>query len=474
MIKKSIFSQLFIMTLSSILLSFLVLGCLLYNLMGSYLTEQKADDLSYVAENMASYTVTLARRNPGFTKEDYQISVDALSRSTDTMIMVLSPDGTVIAASTGHQSIVLPREFYADVMNGSRFRHFGTLGGVFNIPTLTVGVPIRFGDNAIVGGVFASLPIPEIHQLRSDIFRVMIMPFTVIMLVLLVIIYGVSRRLTKPLKTLKDAAKAIADGHLEQRVSLDVTNEIGELGDSFNKMADALQQQDVQRSDFIANISHDLRTPMTTITGFVEGILDGTIPPESQKNYLSIVLDETKRLSRLVTDLLDISKLEQGRFQIEKRNFDINEMIRLTIIKLEKRIMSKNIHLTVTFETENQRVWADKDAIQRVLTNLMDNAIKFTDENGFIDIASGTSDRNKVFVSIQNSGIGIEPENLAHVFERFYKSDKSRGLDKNGTGLGLFIVKNILTAHDETIWAESQPDAFTRFTFTLTPAQDEH
>ena len=165
--------------------------------------------------------------------------------------------------------------------------------------------------------------------------------------------------------------------------------------------------------------------------------------------------------------------MEQGEFPLEMREFDINEMIRLNIIKGEKRIMEKDIHLSIGFQTDNLRVFADRDAIQRVITNLMDNAIKFTDEGGFIDIRTGLSDKNKVFVSIQNSGIGIEEQDLKHIFDRFYKTDKSRSLDKNGAGLGLFIVKSIMMAHGENVWAESQPGEFTRFSFTLPPASKE-
>ena len=226
------------------------------------------------------------------------------------------------------------------------------------------------------------------------------------------------------------------------------------------------------RSSFIANVSHDLRTPMTTIIGFVEGIMDGTIPEEKRQWYLSIVLDESRRLSRIVTDLLDLSKLEQGSFNIEPREFDINELMRLSIIKFEKRITEKNISLTVGFETENMRVDADKDAIQRVITNLFDNAIKFTPEGGFIDVNTGVKD-GSAYVSIQNSGLGIEKKDLMHIFDRFYKSDKSRSLDKNGAGLGLYIVKSIIQAHGERVWAESEPGEFTRFSFTLAKANEK-
>ncbi len=470
MFKKSIFSQLFFYTMLAILFSFLVMGMLMYGLLGNYLTAHEEDDLTYVAESLANFTLDLAQRNPNYPKENYQMSIDALSRSSESFIAVLNQDGKLIASTSGYHPDEFPSEFYVGVMRGTSFRHVGTLGGVFNTTALTVGVPIRYGEEAILGGVFVSLPLPEIHQIRSGVLYIFLFSVSLVFLVALVIIYTMSARITRPLKTLNNASKAIADGHFERRVSLSEQNEIGELGDAFNKMADSIENLENMRRSFVANISHDLRTPMTTITGFVGGILDGTIPPEQQKHYLSIVLDETKRLSRLVTDLLDISKLEQGKFNLEIRELDINELIRLTIIKSEKRITDKNIQLTVNFESENQWVLADKDSIQRVLTNLLDNAIKFTEQDGFIDIRTGTGDKNKVFVSIQNSGTGIEKEDLKYVFDRFYKSDKSRSMNKNGTGLGLYIVKNIMKAHGETVWAESDPGAYARFNFTLEPS----
>jgi len=218
--------------------------------------------------------------------------------------------------------------------------------------------------------------------MRLDVLRIFLFSVALVLVVAMIIIYWVSLRITSPLKALNNAARDIAQGHFERRVSLDANMEISELVDSFNKMADSIEQLENMRSSFVANVSHDLRTPMTTITGFVQGILDGTIPPEKQNQYLSIVLDETKRLSRLVTDLLDVSKIEQGNYKPEMREFDINEMIRLSVIKLEKRITEKDIHLSIGFQTDNMRVMADKDSIQRVLTNLLDNAIKFTDEGG--------------------------------------------------------------------------------------------
>ena len=472
MFKKSIFSQTFFYTVFVVLFSFLVMGTLMYSMLGNYLLQSKEDSLTEVAESLSDFTVKLARHNVSYPKDNYQMNVDALSVSSESFIVVLDSHGKVIVTTSGYEAANIRKEYYENVINGQSVRFTDTFGGLFNTTTLTIGLPIRY-ENAILGAVFVSVPVPEINQVRYGIIQIFFFSASLVLAVALVVMYTLSLRITRPLKVLNNAAKAIAQGHWEQRVTIAEQNEIGELGDAFNKMADSIQQLENMRSSFVANISHDLRTPMTTITGFVEGILDGTIPPEKEKQYLSIVLDETKRLSRLVTDLLDLTKLEQGSFKFENKEFDINETIRLSVIKLEKRIMEKDIHLSIGFQTDNLRVFADRDAIQRVITNLMDNAIKFTDEGGFIDIRTGLSDKNKVFVSIQNSGIGIEEQDLKHIFDRFYKTDKSRSLDKNGAGLGLFIVKSIMMAHGENVWAESQPGEFTRFSFTLPPASKE-
>ncbi|MBQ2695763.1 MAG: HAMP domain-containing histidine kinase [Clostridia bacterium] len=471
MFKKSIFSQLFFYTTIAILFGFIVMGVLMYGLLGNYLSASKEGELFAIAESWADFTEKLALRTNTYERENYQMYIDALSHSTDTSVVVLNTDGRVMAATSNNTNFSIKREFYEDVMHGQKVQYVGTLGGLYETTSLTVGVPIHYNDeNAIIGGVFVSLAMPEINELRSGIIKIFLFAVSLVLIITLIIIFSTSSRITRPLKALNNASKAIADGHFERRVALTEQNEIGELGDSFNKMAESIEHLEDMRRNFIANVSHDLRTPMTTISGFVGGILDGTIPPEKHEQYLSIVLDETKHLSRLVTDLLDLSKLEQGNFNLEIRELNINELLRLSIIKSEKRITDKDIQLTVNFESDDQWVLADKDSILRVLTNLLDNAIKFTEPGGFMDIRTGMTDKNKVFVTIQNSGIGIDKDDLIHVFDRFYKSDKSRSLDKNGTGLGLYIVKNIIKSHGETIWVESEPDSYTRFNFTLTPA----
>jgi len=288
-------------------------------------------------------------------------------------------------------------------------------------------------------------------------------------LVSLIFSYILSRKITKPIKAIGDAAKAFSKGEFKERVKVSGRDEISKLSETFNKMADDLEKIENLRRSFVANVSHELRTPMTTIIGFIDGILDGTIPEDTHKDYLSIVLSESKRLSRLVSDLLDIVRMEEDEFKLDVSEFDINEMIRRLIIGFERRIEEKNISVNVNFSSHVCEVFADSDGISRVLTNLIDNAIKFTNDNGSIDINIKLA-KSDVVVTIRNSGDGILDIDRKHIFDRFYKADKSRGINRDGTGLGLYIVKNILYMHGRDIAMNSVAGEFTEFTFTLSIA----
>ncbi len=469
--RRSIFSQLFLATISVFVVSFIITGILLFGFLGKYLTVRYEKELTHTAEQVVNTTLRMADKPNGISAYGYTMYVESVASSTDTEIFVIDAEGTLIASSVSGYSGGIKREFTKDVLKGEKATYRGSVGGIFSADMISVACPIKYSDS-IVGGVLVSAPIPEVSAMRFEILKIFIFNVLGVAVAAAFLAYVISRRITKPMLELSRAAKKIASGDFAQRVSVDAKNELGELGETFNNMAESIEQLENMRSSFISNVSHDLRTPMTTIIGFVEGIIDGTIPEEKHKWYLSIVLDESRRLSRIVTDLLDIGKLEQGNFKIEKREFDVNEIIRLNIIKFEKRITEKNIQLVVGFEGENLKVYADKDAISRVLTNLFDNAIKFTQNGGFIDINTGTKN-GKAYFSIQNSGVGIDKKDLIHIFDRFYKSDKSRSLDKNGAGLGLYIVKSIIKAHGENVWAESEPDEFTRFSFTLEKAPEK-
>ena len=285
----------------------------------------------------------------------------------------------------------------------------------------------------------------------------------------LVAVYFISERIVAPIKEMGAVAKSFAQGHFDARIRVSGKDEISELAIAFNNMAVSLENMENTRSSFIGNISHELRTPMTSISGFVDGMLDGTIPQESYPHYLEVISVEVKRLSRLVSSLLDITKIQAGERKFYKNDFDICETARQIIISCEQRLNDKKLDVEFCCDEENMLAYADPDAIYQILYNLCDNAIKFSYEGGKYRV-SIIRNEEKIFVSVYNEGTGIRSEDLPFVFERFYKADKSRGLDKTGLGLGLYICKAILDAHGEEIWVKSTFGKNCEFVFTLQSA----
>ena len=281
-----------------------------------------------------------------------------------------------------------------------------------------------------------------------------------------------SKRMARPLDEMAAASRKFARGDFSVRVKQqeDPTDEMGALIESFNKMADSLESAEARRSEFIANISHELRTPMTTIAGFADGILDGTIPKEDEEKYLISIRDETRRLSRLVRDMLDVSQMKAGAADPARRTvFDLTELILQTMLSFESRATKKNLDVDPQFPENHIMVRADKDAITQVIYNLTDNAVKFAAPGSCI-IVRLYKDEGKAYVSIKDYGETIPPEDLPFIFDRFHKSDRSRSLDKDGVGLGLYLVKSIINSHDEDIAVKSE-DGMTEFVFTLPLAE---
>lgn len=465
--RKSLYKKLFTFVIVIFLISVIVMGVLLFGSLGNFFNERQEESLRIIGKEVAETTVILAQNRT--SAQVYGLNVKSIANATDTEIIVIDNSGNVVISSIENFAGPLKGAFLEGIAEGKSKIYRGKIGGSINTNMLSVREPI-IHDSQVAGAVLVTVPVPEIANAQKEILISFCWHVGIVGCIVAVLLYFLAGRITNPIYKLSRAAKSIAQGNFRERVEIDEIEEIAELGETFNEMAESIEQFEDRRNSFVANISHDLRTPMTTITGFVQGILDGTIPEEKHEWYLSIVLDESKRLSRIVTDLLDISKLEQGSFNLEPCDFDINELVRLTVIKFEKKITDKNIMLSIEFERDGLYVNADKDAISRVLTNLLDNAIKFTDEGGFMDIRVGMKN-SKIYVSVQNSGHGIAEEELSHVFDRFYKTDKSRSLDKNGAGLGLYIVKSIMQAHGERVWAESKQDEFVRFSFTMKPAE---
>ena len=306
-------------------------------------------------------------------------------------------------------------------------------------------------------------------DMADDMMRSIIITVIWISICALVAIYGFSYSVMKPLRDISDAAKAFSHGKYDARVKVKGDDEIAELATSFNNLVTVVQAREEMQNIFLSNASHDLRTPMTTIAGFIDGILDGAIPPEKQEYYLNIIKGEIKRLNRLVSSLLDISRLQSGERKFDMKTFNICELARQTVISFENQLEEKNLDVEFDLDDFDIDVIGDKDAINQVVYNLCHNAIKFSYQNGKYKVTIKDEDEKIRFI-MYNEGIGITQEEIPFVFDRFFKSDKSRGLDKTGAGLGLFISKTIIESHGEEIKVSSEYGKYCEFSFTLRKA----
>jgi signal transduction histidine kinase len=312
-------------------------------------------------------------------------------------------------------------------------------------------------------------PMPKVREAREGILQIVLRALIISSLISIVVGLVFSSKLSSPIRKINEAAKVIAAGNFSERINIKSKDEIGELATTFNHMVLDLENLETMRKDFVANVSHELRTPMTSIRGFVEGILDGTIPNENQEKYLTIVRDESVRLNRLVNNLLDMARMESGNFQLTISRFDVVEVARRCVLNLARSVEEKEIVIKASFDEDQIFVEGDADGIERVIYNLLHNAVKFTDVGGSIEI-SVTEEKELVRVTVKDNGAGIDEADIENIWQRFYKSDKSRGQDKSGTGIGLAIVKNIINEHHQKITVESIPGEGARFEFSLKKA----
>lgn len=316
-----------------------------------------------------------------------------------------------------------------------------------------------------VGSIVVLTPEATLKERIKNVFLIIWISSLIALIASTIVIYYFAQRiLIKPLLELNTVANKMSRGDFTQRAVSSSDDEIGELAFSFNLMAESMDNTDKNRKEFISNISHELRSPITSIRGFISGILDGVIPKDKENYYLNVVYQEIQRLARLVNDLLDLSAMESGHFSIKMTEVDLNEIIRVSLVKFEQKISQKNLSIDVSLDSEHLYVAGDKDRLIQVVTNLLDNAIKHSNEGSNIELSTKVKGR-KVYVSIYNDGLPISEEDKANIWQRFYKADKSR-TNKVSTGLGLPIVRNILTQFGEDVWVENRETGVV-FTFTL-------
>lgn len=374
------------------------------------------------------------------------------------------PDGTILPGMTIPETVMRSMRAGEDYFEKTEMPFAERA-----VPTQATRLVNR--DGKFCGVVCVSVSKLSWGTMMSEMTNTVISAALLVFLAAMIAIYFISNRVISPLREMGLAAKKFAKGEFETRVSVRGRDEVSELAIAFNQMAQSLENLEKMRSTFIANISHDLRTPMTTIAGFIEEIREGVIPPEEQDHYLSVIQEEVKRLSRLVATLLDLSRIQAGDRKFVKKPFDICEMGRLILISFEQQIEEKGLDVEFLCDEDRMNVLADRDAIYQIFYNLCHNAIKFSCTGGKLRLQFTTAKDKKVLISVYNEGEGIPEEDIPYVFERFYKSDRSRGLDKSGLGLGLYISKTIIDAHGEQIWVESEEGKSCRFLFTLPAAE---
>ena len=327
----------------------------------------------------------------------------------------------------------------------------------------------RSGGQPFVYAISVHTPMPLAQSARLVMLGILLRAAALSVPVCIVFGFVFSRRLTRPIREISAASRKIANGDFSERIRVSSRDEIGQLAATFNQMALELGNIEAARRAFIANVSHELRTPMTSIKGFVNGIIDGTIPPESQGRYLQIVRDETERLNRLVNNLLDLARLESGERRLEMARFDVAEVVRRCVARFVQLLEEKGLEAETRFERDAVFVEADEDGVEQVVSNLLHNAIKFSPEGGRIvlSVSEERGPARAARISVSDFGVGIAEEELTSIWERFYKSDKSRAMDKTGAGLGLAIIRNIIHEHKQTINVYSKLGEGTTFEFTL-------
>lgn len=472
---KSIQGKLLLFYITIILIFGYVLGLVLVNSYLSNLQTMRKNDViacaEQISEMFADGRLTVNDLDNGMNIPVLMTAaknfsariqvVNPMSKSifydiTDTTVRVL--DEPELISEDIYRKAYLDNDIYSDIHEDSETSK----------KYLTVGFPMHYHSSALNPWAILVInsDLQSVYDTCNETLLSLFIPLIIIALVGVGAIIVITQSMIRRIKRINSATEKIARGKLDERVIVQGNDEISYLAENFNIMARAIEKSDSTMKDFVSNAAHELRSPMTSINGFVEGMLDGTIPPEKNKKYLEIVLSETKRLTNLVKVMLDLSRIESGRDKINLTKFDINETVRRVIIRLSQKFDTSGVIPEIDFENESQLVLADCDKIEQVLQNLIDNAIKFTPSGNTVKISTAVADK-KVKVCVSDTGKGISEEDIKRIWDRFFTEDKSHN---TGTGLGLPIVKSIIEQHNEIIKVESRVGEGTTFIFTISKA----
>ena len=466
----SLYWRQFMLSAGMVLLTMVLLGVSFYALSYNYTVSEKRSEMRDRANLIAQLSVSylLPDDETETTQEDaLRALAGVASRMTDVDFLICNKGGDVLLTSDSGlvgKSVRVPEEIVTKTFaEGGGYEGRSTVG-VYEQKKFVVGVPMTGEDGQVLGLVLAVMDGTALMEMWRSFIGLFFMLSAIILLIAFVTSSVTSMNQIKPITEMVQATRAYADGNFDVRMQETSSGgEIGELATAFNAMADSLQETERQRRDFIANVSHELKTPMTTIAGYTDGILDGTIPPEKERQYLQIISDESRRLSRLVRRMLDISQIQNQ--EMKKEEFDLCESARIALLSMEQKIMGRGLDVDAEIPEDSVMVQGDRDLITQVMYNLLENAAKFAAPSSTLYLGL-TVNGEKAYVTVRNVGNTIPAEEIPLLFERFHKSDKSRSEDKDGYGLGLYVVKTILAQHKEKITVTSE-NGVTAFTFTM-------
>ena len=461
----------FLMAALAVMLSFIFLGAAFIGVGQRMTLHERQETLDTNARE-------LARLSSAYTLDgelsdlSLRIVLTAISRVSGNQCFLCDEKGLIVSCSDteincGHIGKNVDGQIISQMGAGGSYSSITSLGGLYSDSYYVAARPILSYGGDTLGYVFVGASTGSIIRVWHSLMGVFLITAVLIMVLTLVISYITAVRQARPVNEMAAAAVRFAHGDFSARVGVGGDDEVGALSAAFNNMADYLERSEKQRSDFLANVAHELKTPMTTISGFADGILDGTIPPESERSYLETISSETKRLNRLVRRMLDVSRIQyEGQEQLRRKFFDATELLLQVLIVFEKKINDKCLEVNAMVPEDAIIVLGDADSINQVIYNLLENAIKFAEPRTELGI-SIFKQNGKAYVSVKNHGSTIPADELPLIFDRFHKTDKSRSMDRDGVGLGLYIVKSILTNHGEDIVVTSR-DGVTEFVFSLT------
>ena len=473
MSRRNTISREFFSTIAVVLILGLSVMCAIQTaLSAAYFVNERRSALTAILDGASAMSERFAEEGNIVTQplgddraRDARNGFDLFNTASGALVFVTSEDGKVLLHTDGTDFAqqYVPEEILEDIDEHGEVFETGTMGGVYNDKYYTAGR--RISISGTPGYLFAASPMTALGSYIVDMLVTFGISAAAILLLCSLLCWVLARRITGPIEDISEAARRLGSGDFTARAPVDGCVELADFATTFNNMAQRLQTIDNSRGQFMGNIAHELRTPMTTIKGFIDGMLDGTIPPEENQHYLTIVSQETGRLARLVQNMLDITKLEAGEVPIHAQNYDLWKTVTDVVLSDEQRIEDGKIDIQ-GLGGPPLLIHADPDFVHQVVYNIVDNAIKFTPEGGTISFAAQRKG-NMVEVSIENTGAGIAPEALPFVFERFYKEDRSRGMNTRGSGLGLHICKILINLSGGQIHAESEEGKWCRFLFTL-------